>query len=53
MGETKEWGGGAAIGEYSSNISEASEVAEAPQTVCARECVRAYVFSYMLACVCM
>ena len=46
-------GGGAAIGEYSSNISEASEVAEASQTVCARECVRAYVFSYMLACVCM
>ncbi len=33
------------------NMSEASEVAVAPQTVCLRECVRAYIFSCM-ACVC-
>ena len=39
--------------EYSSNRSEANEVAVAPRTVCVRECACAYVFSCMLVCVCV
>jgi hypothetical protein len=52
-GKDRGAGRGAAMGEYSSNVSEASEVAVAPQTVCARECVRAYVFSCTLPCACV